>query len=104
MCVNIYICIYVLPAQELTSLGKPKRPRTGFNIFMAEHFEEARGSTMQVNIHSILSERYIVDFGLPLCPILHAVWPVVCLRYLSVSVSITHMQMSFASSNDYSSD
>lgn len=34
--------------QELTNLGKPKRPRSPFNIFMSEHFVEARGSTTQV--------------------------------------------------------
>ncbi|XP_074686282.1 transcription factor A, mitochondrial isoform X2 [Strix aluco] len=35
-----------LPAsqkQELTVLGKPKRPRTGFNIFVSEHFKESEG-------------------------------------------------------------
>ncbi|KAI4894823.1 hypothetical protein NFI96_016835 [Prochilodus magdalenae] len=36
--------------RELNNLGKPKRPRTAFNIFMAEHFEEARGTTMQVYV------------------------------------------------------
>uniref|UniRef100_A0A8C7HPJ9 Transcription factor A, mitochondrial n=1 Tax=Oncorhynchus kisutch TaxID=8019 RepID=A0A8C7HPJ9_ONCKI len=34
--------------RELNSLGKPKRPRSSFNIFMAEHFEESRGTTTQV--------------------------------------------------------
>ncbi|KAK3529443.1 hypothetical protein QTP70_031099 [Hemibagrus guttatus] len=34
--------------RELNSLGKPKRTRTAFNIFMAEHFEEAKGSTMPI--------------------------------------------------------
>lgn len=38
--------------QELTSLGKPKRPRSPFNIFMSEHFEEARGSSTQVGTFS----------------------------------------------------
>ncbi|XP_071250932.1 transcription factor A, mitochondrial isoform X2 [Salvelinus alpinus] len=33
--------------RELNSLGKPKRTRSSFNIFMAEHFEEARGTTTQ---------------------------------------------------------
>uniref|UniRef100_A0A8C7HMI8 Transcription factor A, mitochondrial n=1 Tax=Oncorhynchus kisutch TaxID=8019 RepID=A0A8C7HMI8_ONCKI len=33
--------------RELNSLGKPKRPRSSFNIFMAEHFEESRGTTTQ---------------------------------------------------------
>ncbi|KAI5103075.1 transcription factor A, mitochondrial, partial [Silurus meridionalis] len=34
--------------RELNSLGKPKRPRSAFNIFMAEHFEEAKGTTVPV--------------------------------------------------------
>ncbi|NWS60526.1 TFAM factor, partial [Chunga burmeisteri] len=29
--------------RELTVLGKPKRPRTGFNIFVSEHFQESEG-------------------------------------------------------------
>ncbi|XP_045543292.1 transcription factor A, mitochondrial-like isoform X2 [Salmo salar] len=33
--------------RELNSLGKPKRPRSSFNIFMAEHFEESKGTTTQ---------------------------------------------------------
>ncbi|EMP34959.1 Transcription factor A [Chelonia mydas] len=33
--------------RELTVLGKPKRPRTGFNIFMSEHFQEAKGVSVQ---------------------------------------------------------
>ncbi|XP_045075137.1 transcription factor A, mitochondrial-like, partial [Coregonus clupeaformis] len=35
--------------RELNSLGKPKRPRSAFNIYMAEHYEESRGITMQVS-------------------------------------------------------
>ncbi|XP_056627221.1 transcription factor A, mitochondrial [Triplophysa dalaica] len=42
--------------KELNSLGKPKRPRSGFNIFMAEHFEEARGSTMQGKMKSLTDD------------------------------------------------
>ncbi|KAI5627390.1 transcription factor A, mitochondrial [Silurus asotus] len=34
--------------RELNSLGKPKRPRLAFNIFMAEHFEEAKGTTVPI--------------------------------------------------------
>lgn len=30
-------------------LGKPKRPRSAFNIFMSEHFQEAKGISIQVN-------------------------------------------------------
>ncbi|XP_009954031.1 PREDICTED: transcription factor A, mitochondrial, partial [Leptosomus discolor] len=29
--------------RELTVLGKPKRPRTGFNIFLSENFQEVEG-------------------------------------------------------------
>ncbi|NXF54071.1 TFAM factor, partial [Oceanites oceanicus] len=29
--------------RELTVLGKPKRPRSGFNIFVSEHFQESEG-------------------------------------------------------------
>ncbi|XP_017570024.1 transcription factor A, mitochondrial [Pygocentrus nattereri] len=42
--------------RELNTLGKPKRPRTAFNIFMAEHFEEARGTTMQGKLKSLLED------------------------------------------------
>ncbi|KAG1936090.1 transcription factor A, mitochondrial [Pimephales promelas] len=39
--------------KELNSLGKPKRPRSAFNIFMAEHFEEAKGTTVQAKMKSL---------------------------------------------------
>nr|XP_020443210.1 transcription factor A, mitochondrial [Monopterus albus] len=42
--------------RELTSLGKPKRPRSPFNIFMSEHFEEARGATTQAKMKSLLED------------------------------------------------
>ncbi|XP_031416686.1 transcription factor A, mitochondrial isoform X2 [Clupea harengus] len=42
--------------RELTSLGKPKRPRIAFNIFMSEHFEEARGDTMPAKMKSLLED------------------------------------------------
>ncbi|XP_065602770.1 transcription factor A, mitochondrial [Cyrtonyx montezumae] len=29
--------------RELTVLGKPKRPRTGFNIFVSENFQQSKG-------------------------------------------------------------
>ncbi|KFW92370.1 hypothetical protein N336_02873, partial [Phalacrocorax carbo] len=29
--------------KELTVLGKPKRPRSGFNIFVSENFQESKG-------------------------------------------------------------
>lgn len=42
--------------KELNTLGKPKRPRSAFNIFMAEHFEEARGATMQAKMKSLTDD------------------------------------------------
>ncbi|KAG9346009.1 hypothetical protein JZ751_007824 [Albula glossodonta] len=36
--------------RELTLLGKPKRFRSPFNIFMSEHYDEASGTTMPVYI------------------------------------------------------
>lgn len=48
VCARVCACVCVCVTQELTNLGKPKRPRSPFNIFMSEHFEEARGTTTQV--------------------------------------------------------
>ncbi|XP_022067084.1 transcription factor A, mitochondrial [Acanthochromis polyacanthus] len=42
--------------RELNSLGKPKRPRSAFNIFMSEHFEEARGLTTPAKMKSLLED------------------------------------------------
>uniref|UniRef100_A0A3P8TG16 Transcription factor A, mitochondrial n=1 Tax=Amphiprion percula TaxID=161767 RepID=A0A3P8TG16_AMPPE len=42
--------------RELNSLGKPKRPRSPFNIFMSEHFEEARGVTTPAKMKSLLED------------------------------------------------
>uniref|UniRef100_A0A3B4B3Q7 Transcription factor A, mitochondrial n=2 Tax=Periophthalmus magnuspinnatus TaxID=409849 RepID=A0A3B4B3Q7_9GOBI len=42
--------------RELTSLGKPKRPRSPFNIYMSEHFEEARGATTQAKMKSLMQD------------------------------------------------
>ncbi|XP_067408855.1 transcription factor A, mitochondrial [Emydura macquarii macquarii] len=39
--------------RELTVLGKPKRPRTGFNIFMSEHFQEAKGISVQAKMKDL---------------------------------------------------
>ncbi|RXN28841.1 transcription factor mitochondrial [Labeo rohita] len=39
--------------KELNSLGKPKRPRSAFNIFMSEHFDEAKGNNMQTKMKSL---------------------------------------------------
>ncbi|KAM3591522.1 uncharacterized protein V6R79_003116 [Siganus canaliculatus] len=42
--------------RELTNLGKPKRPRSPFNIFMSEHFEEARGATTPAKMKSLMED------------------------------------------------
>lgn len=42
--------------RELTALGKPKRPRSPFNIYMSEHFEEARGATTQAKMKSLMQD------------------------------------------------
>ncbi|XP_050816716.1 transcription factor A, mitochondrial [Gopherus flavomarginatus] len=42
--------------RELTVLGKPKRPRTGFNIFMSEHFHEAKGISVQAKMKNLFEE------------------------------------------------
>ncbi|MBN3302791.1 TFAM factor, partial [Amia calva] len=42
--------------RELTMLGKPKQPRSSFNIFMAEHFEEAKGGSMQMKLKSLIDD------------------------------------------------
>lgn len=42
--------------RELTNLGKPKRPRSPFNIFMSEHFEEARGTNTQAKMKSLMED------------------------------------------------
>nr|XP_046232937.1 transcription factor A, mitochondrial [Scatophagus argus] len=42
--------------RELNILGKPKRPRSPFNIFMSEHFQEARGTTTQAKMKSLLED------------------------------------------------
>ncbi|XP_074856410.1 transcription factor A, mitochondrial isoform X2 [Carettochelys insculpta] len=42
--------------RELTVLGKPKRPRTGFNIFMSEHFQEAKGISVQAKLKNLYEE------------------------------------------------
>lgn len=35
--------------KELTVLGKPKRPRSGFNIFVSENFKESVGISPAVS-------------------------------------------------------
>ncbi|XP_078268889.1 transcription factor A, mitochondrial [Rhinoraja longicauda] len=42
--------------RKLTMLGKPKRPRTGFNIFMAENFDDAKGPTSTAKLKNLQVE------------------------------------------------
>ncbi|KAE8589998.1 hypothetical protein XENTR_v10017897 [Xenopus tropicalis] len=39
--------------RELTVLGRPKRPRSPFNIFMSEHFQDAKGASSQSKMKSL---------------------------------------------------
>ena len=43
----------LIKKRELTMLGKPKRPRSAYNIFIAERFQEARDGTSQVKLKAI---------------------------------------------------
>nr|XP_033797434.1 transcription factor A, mitochondrial isoform X2 [Geotrypetes seraphini] len=42
--------------RALTILGKPKRPRNSVNIFIAEHFNEAKGISFQENMKNLMKE------------------------------------------------
>ncbi|XP_048362433.1 transcription factor A, mitochondrial [Sphaerodactylus townsendi] len=42
--------------RQLTVLGKPKRPRTAFNIFVSEHFQEAKGVSVQGKMKNLFEE------------------------------------------------
>nr|XP_056706539.1 transcription factor A, mitochondrial [Euleptes europaea] len=42
--------------RQLTVLGKPKRPRTTFNIFMSEHFQEAKGASVTGKMKNLFEE------------------------------------------------
>ncbi|KAK5851337.1 hypothetical protein PBY51_002140 [Eleginops maclovinus] len=46
----------IVKKRELTSLGKPKRGRTPLNIYISEHFEEARGLTTQEKMKSMVQD------------------------------------------------
>ncbi|NXV82728.1 TFAM factor, partial [Atlantisia rogersi] len=39
--------------RELTVLGKPKRPRNGFNIFVSEKFQESEGITAMAKMKKL---------------------------------------------------
>ncbi|KAF6111845.1 transcription factor A, mitochondrial [Phyllostomus discolor] len=42
-----------LRTQELTLLGKPKRPRSAYNIFISERFQEAKDGTSQLRLKAV---------------------------------------------------
>lgn len=42
--------------RELTVLGKPKGPRSAFNIFMAEHFQDASGNFVTGKMKSLCDD------------------------------------------------
>uniref|UniRef100_A0A3P8YQE6 Transcription factor A, mitochondrial n=1 Tax=Esox lucius TaxID=8010 RepID=A0A3P8YQE6_ESOLU len=44
--------------RELNNLGKPKRPRSPFNIYMAEHFEESKGTTTTGKLKMLREDWY----------------------------------------------
>ncbi|XP_025289873.1 transcription factor A, mitochondrial [Canis lupus baileyi] len=43
----------LIKKRELTMLGKPKRPRSAYNIFIAERFQETKDGTSQVKLKTI---------------------------------------------------
>ncbi|XP_055454962.1 transcription factor A, mitochondrial [Psammomys obesus] len=43
----------ILRKKELTMLGKPKRPRSAYNIYVAESFSEAKDDSVQEKMKSI---------------------------------------------------
>ncbi|XP_004607685.1 transcription factor A, mitochondrial isoform X2 [Sorex araneus] len=43
----------LLKKRELTLLGKPKRPRSAYNIFIAERFQDAKESSSQNKLKSV---------------------------------------------------
>ncbi|XP_049614544.1 transcription factor A, mitochondrial [Syngnathus scovelli] len=42
--------------REATTMGKPKRPRSAFNIYMSEHFEEAKGANTQAKMKTLYDD------------------------------------------------
>eukprot|EP00069_Balaena_mysticetus_P000970 bmy_03725T0 len=44
----------LIEKRELTMLGKPKRPRSTYNIFIAERFQEPKDGPSQVKLKTHL--------------------------------------------------
>lgn len=42
--------------KELTDLGKPKRKRSAFNIYVSEHYDKARGHNLMTKMKSITED------------------------------------------------
>lgn len=47
--------------RELTQLGKPKRSRSPFNIFVSEHFVEAKGINSQAKLKALFEDWHNLD-------------------------------------------
>ncbi|XP_003409078.1 transcription factor A, mitochondrial [Loxodonta africana] len=43
----------LIKKRELTMLGKPKRPRTAYNIFISESFQEAKDASSQAKMKTV---------------------------------------------------
>nr|XP_020022990.1 transcription factor A, mitochondrial-like [Castor canadensis] len=43
----------LIKKRELTILGKPKRPRSAYNIFVSESFQEAKDNSSQAKLKSV---------------------------------------------------
>ncbi|XP_011360459.1 transcription factor A, mitochondrial [Pteropus medius] len=43
----------IIKKRELTMLGKPKRPRSAYNIFISERFQEAKDGTSQLKLKTV---------------------------------------------------
>ncbi|XP_064344239.1 transcription factor A, mitochondrial isoform X2 [Camelus dromedarius] len=69
----------LIKKRELTMLGKPKRPRSAYNIFIAERFQEAKDGTSQVKLKTVnenwknlsSSQKQPMDFCQPVQYILY---------------------------------
>ncbi|ELW67206.1 Transcription factor A, mitochondrial [Tupaia chinensis] len=51
----------LIKKRELTMLGKPKRPRSAYNIFVSESFQEAKDASSQVYIQLAKDDKIRYD-------------------------------------------